>query len=437
MRSFVDCIGLRMAVAACLLLSGRVLGQSHADGGPSVRQVIIRGNVRTQAPIILREMSLRPGTALTDEALRHDRERIYNLQLFNRVEVDAHRLGDSADVYVTVDERWYVYPYPIFNILHRDTKKIIYGLGITHQNLFGLNQRLFFEGVLGYEQFVQGIYRNPRFLGDEDLTFQIQSGYFNQHPLSRDSSVEYEQITSMAIASLGRRFGFYQSVTAGLGVEFWHVPAFVAYRTASADGRDLFLSAYLQYLYDRRDSREYPTEGVYLMFLAAKDGFGESAVNIVRAGFDLRRYGRLTDDWSLATRVYGRLTTGGTVPSYRHAFFGYEERLRGWFSRIQEGEQRLGGNLELRIPLLSPRYYDAPFIPVPQFRVLRYGIYLGLFADAGTVWYRSQAFSSVPWAGGAGLGLHFILPYGLTVRTESAWNERGIGELIFDVGASF
>ncbi|MCU0453226.1 MAG: BamA/TamA family outer membrane protein [Bacteroidetes bacterium] len=404
---------------------------------PAVREVIIRGNVRTQATVILREMSLRPGAPLTDEGLQRDRERIYNLQLFNRVEVDAHRLGDSADVYVSVDERWYVFPYPIVNILHRDPKKLVYGLGLTHQNLLGLNQRLFVEGVIGYDQYLQGIYRNPRFLGDDDLAFQVQSGYFDQHPLSRDSSEEYEQITALAVASVGRRFGFYETMTAGLGVEMWRVPQAVAYRTASVDGRDLFLSASLQYVFDRRNLREYPTEGMYMSFLAVKDGFGESAVNIFRLGFDLRRYDLLSDEATLASRAFGRWVTGGTVPSYRRAFFGYEERLRGSFSQVREGERRLGGSVELRVPVISPRYYEAPFIPIPQFNVLRYGVYLGVFVDAGTVWYRSVPFSSVPWWGGAGTGLHFILPYGLVVRTEWAMNERGIGELIFDVGASF
>jgi outer membrane protein assembly factor BamA len=420
-----------------LAIAAAAAWSQTTDTIPVVREVIIRGNVRTQPPIILREMSMRPGALLTDEGLERDRERIYNLQLFNRVEVDAHRWGDSADVYVMVDERWYVFPYPIVTILHRDPNKLVYGLGVTHQNLFGLNQRLFFEGVLGYDQFIQGIYRNPRFLGDEDLSLQVQSGYFDQHPLSRDSSVEYEQITALAVASVGKRLGFYESLTFGLGVEMWQVPSSVAYRTASADGHDLFLSASLQFVSDRRNLREYPTDGVYVALIAVKDGFGGSPVDIVQLGFDVRTYEEVFEEVTLASRAFGRFLTGGVIPSYRRSFFGYQERLRGWFYDVREGEQRLGGSLELRTPILRPRYYEASFIPFPQFKVLRYGLYFGAFIDAGAVWYRSQPFSTVPWWGGAGFGLHIILPYGLTVRTEWAMNHRRVGELIFDVGASF
>jgi outer membrane protein assembly factor BamA len=217
----------------------------------------------------------------------------------------------------------------------------------------------------------------------------------------------------------------------------WQVPSSVAYRTASTDGRDLFLSASLQFVSDRRNLREYPTDGLYLSLIAVKDGFGGSPVDIFQLGFDVRHYDELVDEVTLASRAFGRFLTGGVIPSYRHSFFGYQERLRGWFSDVREGEQRLGGSLELRTPILSPRYYEASFIPIPQFNVLRYGLYVGAFIDAGTVWYRSQPFSTVPWWGGAGFGLHFILPYGLTVRTEWAMNQRQVGELIFDVGASF
>jgi outer membrane protein assembly factor BamA len=217
----------------------------------------------------------------------------------------------------------------------------------------------------------------------------------------------------------------------------WQVPSSVAYRTASADGRDLFLSASLQFVSDRRNLREYPTDGLYLALIAVKDGFGRSSVDIFHLGFDVRHYDELFQEVTLASRAFGRFLTGGVIPSYRHSFFGYQERLRGWFSDVREGEQRLGGSLELRTPILTPRYYEASFIPIPQFNVLRYGLYFSAFADAGTVWYRSQSLSTVPWWGGVGFGLHFILPYGLTVRTEWAMNQRQVGELIFDVGASF
>ncbi len=420
-----------------LLLGTAGFAQDSVSARVTVREVIIRGNVRTQPQIILREMALRPGAVLSETELVRDKERVYNLQLFNRVDVGAHALGDSADVYVTVDERWYIFPYPIIDFVHHDPKKLVYGLGVTHQNLAGLNQRLFVEGVLGYDRMAKTIYRNPRFLGSPDLSFQGQLAYFDQHPLSRDSSVEYQQRTALFGLSVGKRFGFYRTVTAGIGVEMWDVPSDVVKRTASATGRDRFLSAYVQYVYDLRNVQEYTTDGAFISAIVSKDGFGESEVDLTRFGVDVRHYDPIVGELVLASRAFGRWTNGGVIPTYRHVFFGYEERLRGSFTKVREGERQVGGSLELRLPLLSPRYYESRYVPIPQFAVLRYGLYLGVFVDAGSVWYRTQSFRSAPWAGGAGVGLHFILPYGLTARTEWAVDRSGEGEFVLDFGASF
>ncbi len=427
------CVVLSLALA----LGPATYAQDSVSVRVTVREVIIRGNVRTQQQIILREMALRPGAVLSEDELARDKERVYNLQLFNRVDVGAHQLGDSADVYVTVDERWYLFPYPIIDIVHRDPKKLVYGMGVVHQNLGGLNQRLFVEGVLGYVRMAKSIYRNPRFLGSGDLSFQGQLAYYDQHPLTRDSGVEYQQRTALFGLAVGKRFGFYRTVTVGIGVEMWDVPDGVVRRTASATGRDRFLSAYVQYVYDLRNLQEYTTDGAFISAIISKDGFGESEVDLTRFGVDIRHYDPILGELVLASRAFGRWTNGGVIPAYRHVFFGYEERLRGSFTKVREGERQVGGSLELRFPLLSPRYYEAEFVQIRQFAVLRYGLYLGVFVDAGAVWYRTQAFSSAPWAGGAGVGLHFILPYGLTARTEWAVDRYGSGEFVLDIGASF
>ncbi|MEX0602562.1 MAG: hypothetical protein WD295_04420, partial [Bacteroidota bacterium] len=94
-------------------------------------------------------------------------------------------------------------------------------------------------------------------------------------------------------------------------------------------------------------------------------------------------------------------------------------------------------NVELRIPILSPRYVTVPWMKIPEFSVWRYGVSAGIFADAGKIWFRSEGFQRPPWRMGIGAGLHFLLPYSSIVRTEYAINDRGRGEIILDFGASF
>jgi len=130
--------------------------------------------------------------------------------------------------------------------------------------------------------------------------------------------------------------------------------------------------------------------------------------------------------------------SGGVVPAYLHSYFGYDERLRGYFNTVFEAEDVVGGSVELRVPIFQPRYINVstPYLP-PEFSVLRYGLYAGFFADAGKIWYRTQSFGNVPWRSGYGAGLHFLLPYSIIVRTEYALNNMGDWDFILDFGASF
>ena len=94
-------------------------------------------------------------------------------------------------------------------------------------------------------------------------------------------------------------------------------------------------------------------------------------------------------------------------------------------------------NIELRLPIFSIRYLEMNFIKIPQFRKLRYGLYFGIFADAGKAWYRNQSPANQPWYSGYGAGFQFLLPYGFTIRTEVAMNNLGKDEFIIDFDTSF
>jgi outer membrane translocation and assembly module TamA len=125
------------------------------------------------------------------------------------------------------------------------------------------------------------------------------------------------------------------------------------------------------------------------------------------------------------------------IPPYKHVFFGYDERIRGYFYKTIEAENRIGMNAELRLPILTPRYLEIDAFGIPQFQKLRYGLYFAIFADAGKLWSHHQVLSEQPWYSGAGAGFQFLLPYGFTIRTEAAFNNLGTTEGFIDFDTSF
>ncbi len=418
------------------MLSPRLHTFQHADSSLTVTKIVIVGNETTKEHVILREMSIKVGSALDVAALEQDQKRIYSLQLFNKVDVDYTADGSEATVTVKVSERWYIFPFPIIGFKYHDIKNVYYGAGLIHQNFRGRNEKVMASGAFGFDPWFNLSYRNPK-LTDDDLFLQLQLGF--THMRNQNSSQgEYDQQIFSGYASLGKRFGLFTTLTGLVGYDEWKVDDMPQGRTLSPDGKDHYVVLSGGLLYDNRDLREYPLDGDFFSLAATKYGLGESAVDLFRYQIDMRKYQPLGSDISVGVRGFGNFLGGGRSPSYLHAYFGYFDRIRGYYSTVFEGEEQLGGSVELRLGIFKPRFVtiSLPGLP-PEFSVWRYGLYAGFFADAGTTWYRAESFADVPWYAGYGAGLHFLLPYSFVLRTEYAFNQHGRGEFIFGFHASF
>ncbi|MCI0706069.1 MAG: BamA/TamA family outer membrane protein [Ignavibacteriae bacterium] len=425
-------------VFCMLILLGIVTharAREYSDTLLTVRAVMIQGNLTTKDHVILREMKLKPGELITEALVDHDEKRIYSLGLFNKVELEVKPEGEEADVLVQVDERWYIFPYPIIGIRYRDFDKLYYGFGFVHTNFRGRNEKLFASFAFGFDRWVSLTYRNPR-LTEDDVSLGFEAKYAKLQSLSVETDV-YDQTNLKLGVEMGKRLGLYTSVGGWINYDVWEISEPGLGRTVSDDGRDAFISVGGNFGVNTRDVNDYSTNGYSFVLFGSKHGFGESPVNFFRYGFDARGYTPIYDDVVLAGRTFANFAGGGEVPKYQRVYFGFLERIRGYFKDGREGEHIAGGSTELRIPLLMPRYYQLPFEFVKEFSTLRYGLYLGLFADAGTVWFRGQDVFQRRWFSGYGAGLHFLLPYSFVLRTEYALNMEGRGEFVFDLGAAF
>jgi outer membrane protein assembly factor BamA len=279
-------------------------------------------------------------------------------------------------------------------------------------------------------------YQNPKITDGDDIFAGLALTLQKIHNLS-SSSQEYMNSNIFLRGTLGKRFGMYQTLSSTFGYEVWQVSDPLVYSTLSPTGRDAFLFLSLSYRYDTRNNNEYTTDGTLVSLGIAKNGFGESDVNITTANYDLRKYFGFNGGSTVGIRTAGSFGWGGMIPSYRHVFFGYDDRIRGYFYKKIEAEDKISASVELRLPILLPRYLEIDWFNIPEFQKLRYGIYFGIFADAGKAWSRDQVVSEQPWYSGYGAGIQFLLPYGFTIRTEVAINNIGITEYILDFDTSF
>jgi outer membrane protein assembly factor BamA len=409
--------------------------QSLSDSTLIVSDIQILGNHTTKEYVILREISMKTGDTLTQEAIERDRNNIYNLGLFNKVDIEYSVYQNMALVFVIVSERWYFIPYPIIGMKYRDPSKLYYGAGVIHQNFRGRNEKVYANTCFGYDRWFMLNYQNPKFVDDDIFiggTFTVQK----IHNLSARYG-EYENSNIFFSGNIGKRFGMYQTLSTTLGYEIWQVNDSQLKRTVSVSGRDAFLTLSLQYRYDTRNNREYTTNGSLISLLVVKNGFGESDMNLSIFSYDLRKFFGFNRESGFGVRTIGTFVWGGEIPPYRHVFFGYDERIRGYFYKTMEAENRIGASAELRLPILTPRYLEIESFGIPEFQKLRYGLYFGIFADAGKVWSRNQVVAEQPWYSGVGAGFQFLLPYGFTIRTEIALNNLGEMEGLIDFDTSF
>jgi outer membrane protein assembly factor BamA len=419
-----------------LVFAGTLNSQVASDSAIIIGDIRVLGNGMTKEYVILREMSMKNGDTLKQEAIERDRNNIYNLGLFNKVDIEYAAQQNLASVFVIVSERWYFIPYPIVGMKYRDPSKLYYGAGFMHQNFRGRNEKVYTNICFGYDKWLTLGYHNPKVTDGDDIFIGGSIAVQKIHNLSTGYG-EYENSNVFLNGNVGKRFGMYQTFSGSLSYEIWQVNDPELHRTISPSGRDAFISAAIQYRYDTRDNREYTTDGLLISLAAIKYGFGESDMNLSAFSYDLRKFFGFNKGCGFGMRSIGTFFWGGVIPPYKHVFFGYDERIRGYFYNVFEAENRISASIELRLPILLPRYLELSFINIPEFQKLRYGIYFGIFADAGKLWTRDQVVPEQPWYSGIGAGLQFLLPYGFTIRTEGAMNNLGEIQGLIDFDTSF
>ena len=402
--------------------------------------IIVSGNEKTKAYVILDEMTLKPGLQATSEAIEFDRSRVYSLGLFTRVDMYFDSLGGQRFLYVDVSERWYLIPLPLFGFRDGDPKRAYYGAGLLHNNFRGRNQKLFGSIVFGYNPAIGFSFFDPLFDREENVYFSAglsSSLVRNKSQIESAITGDFDERHYDINITFGKRFNLYESSGINLGYQIVEISEYRLGRTASTSGRDDFIYCSVNYAFDSRDLREYAMKGRYYSLYATKNGFGESDVNFTRFGVDLRHYIPLAFDVSLAARVHATIVSGSFIPTYTRAYIGYGEKIRGYFRTVFEGENLAGTTLELRYPLLSARTITFTAVPLPpEFAIWRFGISLALFADAGATWFRQDKLQLASFASGYGGGVHLLLPYGYVARFEYAYNEYFKGQFIVDLRAS-
>ena len=144
-----------------------------------VRSIQLDGLKVTKEATVLRELSFAVGDTLAsntiEETLNQSKSNLQNQWLFNFIEFDYQSEGSFVDIRLTARERWYVWPYPIFEISERnfnvfwdslqqsnfqDFSRLNYGVFFNWYNFRGRNELLKIKLRKGYREHYLFEYRS-------------------------------------------------------------------------------------------------------------------------------------------------------------------------------------------------------------------------------------------------------------------------------------
>ncbi len=400
--------------------------------GRIIKDIVLVGNKHTRPEVIRRELLFKSGQIFSDTLLQKSKRRLENLWLFNRVEFipfATSNKGDSVSVIVAVTERWYFFPFPVFEVQDRDWNKLTYGFGFAHTNFHGRNEKLIGSLQFGNRPGTKFSYLNP-WIGDD---LHLFTGFYFCTFRLNNYSYDFPEKHIYSVF----HFGKYWTRDFMTEVSFMRdqisVNAENAHYMATESKRDVNYGLTLSTLMDYRDLYAYPSKGWYLNFQISKMGLFEPKLDYMRYYLDFRKYINIKP-FILAGRIF-TIQTQGKLPVYDRVYIGYKERIRGHFNEVFTGNHAfiLGG--AIRLPLLPVRYFtfDSQILPDVFTTNLKFGINVGAFIESGQVTHTRKQFALRKMVTGFGAGLHFLLPYVEVLRLDLAFDEKMNHQFIAEI----
>ncbi len=440
-----------------------------------VDRVIIIGNKVTRNRIITRELSLQPGDTISSirlaGTLQWDKNKLYNLRLFNTVTVQALELPNNhIDILVEVTERWYIFPSPIFELSDRnfnewwhnynhDLSRINYGMRIYKNNFRGRNESLRLTAQFGFVRKFDLQYKIPNLdkKQKQGITFSLDYGspknmaYMTlNHKLVFLESKEVVKTSFGAGIGYSYRKSFYETHSLNFGYRQAQVVDTVLmlnpiYYNNKKVTQKFFALSY-SFNSEHRDVVLYPLKGYQFTGYISKTGlFSTDDVNQLEVNLTFARHWPLGNGFYLSNFSSAYLSTPKNQPYSVFSALGYRNQLvRGYENYVIEGPQFALNKTTIKKKIFS-RTYTMQHMPLEQFSYFPLSIYIKAFADFGYVqnypYYNEKSLNQLysdQLLKGGGVGLDIVTLYDLVLRFELTFTQQNThGGFFFNVKKEF
>ncbi|MFD2248567.1 POTRA domain-containing protein [Pontibacter ruber] len=421
-----------------------------------IAEIRFQGNETTKSSVLQKELTFATGdtlvTASLVELLEENRKRLFNLRLFHNVTYTYTCQEGQVSVLYTMQERWYLYPFPIFSLADRnfnawwdkkDYDRIDYGINLVRRNFRGRNEEVRIKLQHGFNRRVEFAYRVPYVSRSHRIGFDFGIADYRSHTIdvitrnNRQRFFEQEEgmpVKRMAVSAAlvhrqnvqrqqGFRLSFHQEEVSDSVLVFNP-----EYFRSDVQKRE-FVRFELFKAINLRNNFAYPLTGSYFEVAVGQTMF----LNNAGAHFTTAR-AKYVDYRKLSNKYY--YTVGGEGQlrlSRRYAYadnvaLGFRSMVRGYELYVIGGQHFGLFKQGLSRELINLKGIHLKPIKSSKFNTIPLALYLNAFTDAGYVvdqeFEENNPLTNRLLLGG-GLGLHAVTFYDIVVRAEYTINREG------------
>ena len=435
----------------------------------TISEIKYPDNLKTRESTILRELEFEEGKSYNrstlDSLFRKSERNLINTSLFNFVTIYSQLEGERTVVIVDLIERWYIWPYPLFEIADRnlnswlqdkDYSRLNYGLFLAWENFTGRKDILKLLIRLGHEDKFGFFYQLPVINKAETLGIDLGISYARNYEVGvasvDDELVYYKESEEYARQQFNTFFSLiyrpeihnknifkieYNSFTFSDSL-LYHYPNY----SVNEKKKLKYFNLSYKLQSDYRDYKIYPLKGYYFDFEITKHGLGlleSNGVNFTSIETRFNFYKHISGKWYYAMGLSGKISSDNYQPYVLQRGLGYKfDYIRGYELYILDGKNYGLLKANLKFELMPIRNHTFSFINEQRFNKMHYAFYLNLFADFGYV--KDSDYSKLNTLTNAmqyslGIGLDFVTYYDIVFRTEYSINRQKETFLFFHLKA--
>ncbi len=393
-----------------------------------VTRVDVEGFKKTKEFIVRREIRIQPGDVFHVENAQADLTRLENMGIFSSGEIRVAANDSTVALTYRVREMPWIVPYPRATYTEQDGWS--FGAGVASINMHGRATELAAAFLVGGLDSWSLWYRYPWITGNH-ISFEFLGSDFKRFDELNDfneRSLEFTPWFGSYIHDHGR---------VGVTVSYFQMDSDRDGITLDRDDSDQFLRVGGRVGHDSRDNWRNPCRGWFddLMVLRTDGGaFGSPGAWWLVEG-DVRRYHPLAPRHTLVAGAlvsYQDGQVGTDIPGYLQYRMGGANSIRGYDIDV------LGKELYGRNQSIVTLEYQYVLSPIRERMIGKWPFSAGLeaaaFVDWGVAWNHSDEFSTERARTGFGLGLRWLLPAIIELRTDVAVGDEGKVFFHFGVG---